>query len=501
MAASNQVLESKQTPKYIVQNGRLQPNPDYKADKGSCDPSAPPAYSDVMSQQQLTMVTSLQDLMQVSDATQLGVPQQLQDTLQTIQSQEYVKAFDAKGIDGGVLIDGLGSMFGRYEIPIGLMSKLTVFKGASLHFKIDDSGSMNDPSNLLIADLSPHMRKVVVAQDRKNTTRWEEAQDRLHILIDVLAYVPTGPIIFSFFDRYNNTGKRVVLDRTGKSPEQFLAEAHQAIYLLFQKQPGGGTPIHSNLTNMLNEANQKRGNSDLRTFHYLLSDGEPDGQAQEIRLIKDLLSSQSRYAKLNPVTFLGCSNDRRDYAWMHEMEEIAPFVAALPDFRDEQIEVRNDQGNVFPYSRGMWLLCNIAAAINPDDLDAMDQHPPFTKKTLENLMGRGMTESEYSQYFNSHPNARRVFAPDYLLFLQSQYASDIPSVRLFQNVLRQNLSRDVDNAEDDSEDRDERIAEQAVLDSRQRYAGTLFSATPDLRQSLLPQAAPAKDDCCPCVIL
>jgi hypothetical protein len=264
---------------------------------------------------------------------------------------------------------------------------------------------------------------------------------------------------------------------------------------LFQKKPGGGTPILNNLANMLSEANQKRGNSDRRTMHYLLSDGEPDGGAEEIRKIKDLLSSQYRFAKLNPVTFLGCSNDRRDYAWMHEMEEIAPYVAALPDFRDELLEVRKDQGSVFPYSRGMWLLCNVAAAINPDDLDSLDQHPPLTKSTLENLMGRGIQESEYSQYFKSHPNAQRVFAPDYQLFLKYQFASDIPSVRLFQNVLKQSLSRDMDNAEDDSEDRDELIAEKAVIDSRQRRYGTLFDSS-NLDQPLLVQQTNSNDCCC-----
>lgn len=481
--------------KYIFQNGRPVLNPEYKPESGNDAPpsysesNAPPPYS-VAVAAPLTIVSTMQDQIDISEVTKLDVPKQFQDTIATMQSEAYIKGFgaDNKNVDGGKLIDGLTDLFRRYEIPIGLMSKLTALQGATLHFKIDNSGSMADPSNLLVRDISPYMKNVVNPLNRQFVSRWEEAQDRLHILIDLLAYVPTGPIILSFFDR-DLPGQRIILERNGKSPEAFLAEAHQSIYALFKTLPSGGTPIFNNLNNMLIEANKNRGSSDTRTMHYILSDGEPNGGADEIRQIKNLLQSPNRFAASNPVTFLGCSNDRRDYAWMHEMEEIAPLVAALPDFRDEQLEVRKDQGSTFPYSKGMWLLCNVAAAINPNDLDAMDQHMPFTKPTLENLLGRGIMDSEYLQYFNSHPNAQRAFGPDYALFLQAQFALDIPSVQLFQKVLADLLSRDMDNNEDDSDDRDEMIAEQAVINSRLRrsYQGTMYANNANLRAPVADQ--------------
>lgn len=494
-------------PKFIFQNGRAILNPEYKSKTGSAAPSAPPRYEDVAAQP-LTAVTTLQDQVDITEVTKLDAPQNFQETLKVMQSPAYIKQFAVDDIDSGELIDGLTSVFGRYEIPIGLMSKLTVLQGARLHFKIDDSGSMNDPSNLLLSDVSVHMQEIVGNQSRKFVTRWEEAQDRLHILIDLLAYVPTGPIVLSFFDRPSIPGKKIVLDRSGKTPDAFLTEAHNAIYQLFTKKPSGGTPILTNMKSMMAEADEYRRsskNSDCRTMHYLLSDGEPDGQAMEIGQIKNFLKSPNRNARLNPFTFLGCSNQRRDYAWMHEMEEIADCVAALPDFKDELQEVLRDQGSTFPYSRGMWLLCNVAAAINPDDLDALDQHAPLTKATLEDLMGRGIMDSEYLQYFNSHPNARRIFGPDYQLFMTYQFARDIPSVRLFQDTLKNCLSRDMDNGEDDSEDRDELIAEQAVIYSRQpRYSGTMFGRS-NSREPLLSSQESAdqqsfESNCC-CVIL
>jgi hypothetical protein len=33
--------------------------------------------------------------------------------------------------------------------------------------------------------------------------------------------------------------------------------------------------------------------------------------------------------------------------------------------------------------QGMWLLSNLVAAINPHDLDALDENVPFTKFTLD----------------------------------------------------------------------------------------------------------------------
>jgi hypothetical protein len=108
----------------------------------------------------------------------------------------------------------------------------------------------------------------------------------------------------------------------------------------------------------------------------------------------------------------------------------------------------------------------VAASINPDDLDALDQHAPLTKTILENLLGRGLTEPEFNKYFTMHPNASRVFAPDYQLFLTARVARDIPSVVLFHNTLAQGLSRDMDDDADDTEALEERRAEQAVINSR-----------------------------------
>lgn len=443
--------------KYIFQNGVAMINPNYQA-----NPNA------------LVVVSTMEEQANVA---KLGVPQQFQDAINIMQAPTYIAGFQAgNDIDGGMLIDGLMNIFAQNEIPIGLVSKLTPLQGATLHFKIDDSGSMASNSNLRPVDACWYTKQNVDMR-RQFLTRWEEAEDRLHTLIDILAYVPTGPIILSFFDRPGQYGGRLNLDRTGKIPTDFAAFAHAEIHKMFIRQPAGNTPILLNMKNMLNEANSQRAFSDKRTMHYILTDGEPSGGSDEIDQIKNLLVSQGRFASSNPLTFLGCSNDRSDYAWMHEMEEIAPFVAALPDFRDEVIEVANDQGIAFPYTRGFWLLCNVAASINPNDLDELDQHAPLTKPILDNLMGRILSEPEFRHYFNLHPNASRVFGPDYNLFLTAQFPRDIPTVQLFLNTIAQRLGQDMDEGDDDADAREEKYAESVVLNSRRQATVNVPQAT------------------------
>lgn len=446
--------------KYIFINGVPVINPQFQSSVSVSSPT-----TTVVNNNALAIVSSMDDQMAMAGLTSLPVPKQFQEAMNTIQSDQYVAGFKSQAVDGGTVIDGLMKVFELNQIPLGLMSKLTPLQGATLHFKIDDSGSMAYDSNLLLSDASWYTKQTIKIPKRF-LSRWEEAEDRLHTLIDLLAYVPTGPIFVSFFDRGNQRGAGITLNRNGMTPEDFARNAHLAVHNLFLRQPLGNTPILLNLTNMLIEANTIRARTDSRTMHYILTDGEPSDGPEEVRAIKNLLQSQSRFASSNPITFLGCSNDRKDYAWMHEVEEVAPYVAALPDFRDEFLEVQRDQGAAFPYSRGFWLLCNVAASINPDDLDALDQHSPFTKATLENLMGRGLTPQEYRQYFNFHPNASRIFEPDFNAFLTAQYARDIPSVQLFQRTLSQGLAQDMDKDEDDTEGLEVKLAEQAVLNSR-----------------------------------
>jgi hypothetical protein len=65
-----------------------------------------------------------------------------------------------------------------------------------------------------------------------------------------------------------------------------------------------------------------------------------------------------------------------------------------------------DQGSAFPYTKGLWLLSNLVASISPDDLDALDESVPFSKYTLDNLLGRTHFPEEYRYYFDRNPHGK-----------------------------------------------------------------------------------------------
>jgi hypothetical protein len=135
---------------------------------------------------------------------------------------------------------------------------------------------------------------------------------------------------------------------------------------------------------------------------------------------------------------------------MKDAEEIAPYCSESDDFKDEAEEVLRDQGAALPYSKGFYLVGALVAAMNPDDLDAMDESVPFTKATLDNLLGIQHNEESYRHYFNCFmeaQNNRRVEGPsdnlkkntkwNYPDFLQAPVASQIAAVQDFKAKLKQ----------------------------------------------------------------
>ena len=130
---------------------------------------------------------------------------------------------------------------------------------------------------------------------------------------------------------------------------------------------------------------------------------------------------------------------------MKDAEEIAPYCSESDDFADEAEEVMRDQGAALPYTRGFHLICQLVAAMNPDDLDAMDESVPFTKTTLDNLLGIQTNEESYHQYFNEYVKAQHVrkietksdklkksIKWNYDDFLRAPIASQIPAVQVFR---------------------------------------------------------------------
>ena len=183
--------------------------------------------------------------------------------------------------------------------------------------------------------------------------------------------------------RFLNDQRVTVLDRTGKTPAEFEAFAHKEIRSRFAALRLGTTPVAAPLQTGFNYPG--------KWSHYLFNDGVPNEGGAPI--------SQLIINRSNPVnhdlTLISCTNEDTETAWMKAVDGKAAFVAEVDDFLDEKDEVVKKQGEAFPYSRGLWILSQLVASINPFDLDALDENLPFTKFTLDNILGRQLNPNEY----------------------------------------------------------------------------------------------------------
>ena len=427
--------------KYVIVNGLMKAVPDEAK-------SSQVTEKTTLSDKALTTPYNFDDANEAAKAAGTQLAPRTQETIREVQNPAYTSQF---GDYAGNLVDLISQIFTEVRIPIALASKLIRLKNFRIHIKIDDSGSMMSLTN-------------------NGKTRWQNAYDRLVLMMKLLQVVPTGTVKISFLDRLSTkTIKR--RRRGGMTPQQFYQEAVDYLTRQFQTPASAGTPIYDNVASMLNHARQKP------TADFLLTDGLPSGwedPREEIEATKNLILNR-RNAKYNPFTFLCCSDSPNDTMWMHEIEEIScrpgtlGYVAAVQNYRAECVEVLNDQGPWFPYSEPVWLVCNLAAALNPFDLDALDQHEPLTKPTLDNtFLGYISTDVAYEGYFVQHPNATWVFKEDYELFKTTEFAYMIDSVRDFTTVLADKLNADIASGMTNTEFQALAFTEQQIMGRRGR---------------------------------
>jgi len=373
--------------KYVKINGIMKLNPEYKKWKEqqsmASTGQATPATT-ALSDQAIPVVSSMEDHAQMNEDFGQEVPlaEATNATIEMLQEPEI--SLEA-GLQPDQMIDELGMLLARYEIPIGLTNKLMMLSEfASLEFIIDDSGSMQMQSDTI----NPITKRA--------NTRWGEAQERLKEMIEILAYVPFQQIGIEFLNRKD----RIALARNGRDPKTFLADANAQIDAVFARPPAGTTPA---LEKLQESFMRGQGASIAR---YFFGDGLPNGGITAINEITKILKNRSS-PEMNPMTFISCTNEDEAVEWMKDAEEVAPYCSESDDFNDEAREVLRDQGVALPYTKGFHLICQLVAAMNPDDLDAMDESVPFTKFTLDNLLGVVNNPETYQHYFNSFLEAQK----------------------------------------------------------------------------------------------
>ena len=345
-----------------------------------------------------------------------------------IEPEIYVGGYAAANNTGGDSLDELNALLAKYEVPAGMLSKLLeVKKFDYAEIIVDDSGSMGMKTDAK----DPTTGKVM--------NRWWEAKHRISSMIELLAYVISPPIQILFLNR-NDVLTLQRLD--GELPQAYIQRAEGILEQTFRRGPGGTTPALEAIGDSLNRYGGKK------VLRYFMGDGMPNGGATACRKIQELITNRP-FPESNPYTFMSCTNQDDQVEWMKTTEEKATYCAEFDDYLDESREVLKDQGQAFPYSFGLHLVAQIVAAFNPHDLDAMDESIPFTKLTLDNLLGYESSVEEYRYYFDSFLEAQkklplatyqRKFVNQlpglYSQFVGAKVASDIPAAMHYKNEMK-----------------------------------------------------------------
>jgi hypothetical protein len=133
-----------------------------------------------------------------------------------------------------------------------------------------------------------------------------EAENRLHIMIDILAYIPAKHIQICFMNNVNTT---LILSHHGRTPESFRQEYHNLVKTTFKSLRLGGTPTLATLKRGFEEAAYY----DDPTSHYLLTDGVPTDSS--IEAVSKLIFERAN-PKRNPLTLISCTNVDSECEWM-----------------------------------------------------------------------------------------------------------------------------------------------------------------------------------------
>jgi len=344
--------------KYTFINGVMKLNPEYTAWKAnqSNEPAEAPVPS---SQRPLAIVSSMEDVADAIEQQQetTGISMQLADStiaaLEIMQDEEFTGEFNQSGvdIDGSDILDGLTEYFSKFEVPVGMVNKLMALQMYHLKFIIDDSGSMNSTTDSTLSEASEHVLRGQVRSKTTPMTRWQEAETRLHTMVDILSFIPTKSIEI----RFMNASNVINLQRSGKTREDFAKDSHAQIVENFSTiEVKYRTPTLRVLTESFRNAAKSR----EPCMHYLVTDGVPTDCI--VQQVADLIKTRSNPER-NPLTLISCTDEDDEVEWMKQVEEVAPYCSEIDDFRDEKAEILNDQGVAFPYTKGYWLISQLVS--------------------------------------------------------------------------------------------------------------------------------------------
>lgn len=169
--------------------------------------------------------------------------------------------------------------------------------------KCDTDVSLSEASPFLLDPSAPP------PHPHARMSRWQEAENRLHILMEILAYVPTQSITVCFL----NSRSTFQLHHRGLSVEDFRAQAHSTLRSTFASvEVRYKTPTFTVLERELRTAASMAEPSML----YVLTDGVPTDRP--VSAVAELITRRPQPER-TPITLLSCSNEDEEVAWMKEV--------------------------------------------------------------------------------------------------------------------------------------------------------------------------------------
>ena len=107
--------------KYVKINGVMKMNPQYKAWKNT-QAGGPIAPAVAVSPNALAVVSNMEDHMQMNEDLGVDVPL-AESTDATIEMMQEPEISLQAGMQPDEMVDKLGAILGKYEVPMGLMNK------------------------------------------------------------------------------------------------------------------------------------------------------------------------------------------------------------------------------------------------------------------------------------------------------------------------------------------------------------------------------------------
>ena len=189
-----------------------------------------------------------------------------------------------------------------------------------------------------------------------NGTRWDELRSIVQIIVEIGTVFDSNGVDVHFLNRQpmlNVTDNRQVMES-------------------FSQRPGGLTPLTTTLRRIFQSAASKPG-ADKRLLVFVATDGEPTDTngTVDIRSLENLMRNE-RNANTTYVTFLACTDDEENVAYLSQWDKAMMNVDVVDDYKTEREEVRRNKGHNFPFSFGDYVAKALLGAVDPQ-MDSLDE--------------------------------------------------------------------------------------------------------------------------------